>query len=86
MTPMKTKLTHDGQIRIPAEIRATDHLGVGDLFDLERLLPGHYVLTKLGPERSRFSVLTAEDGLPVIQSDGGVITSQLVSDLECRTS
>ena len=43
---MKTTLNADGKIGIPDEIRQTDHLTAGDSFELERLTPGHYLLTK----------------------------------------
>jgi len=35
--------------------------------------------------RRKFSVATDVDGLPVIRTNGGMITSQLVHELESRT-
>jgi hypothetical protein len=32
-----------------------------------------------------FSVVTAGDGLPVIRANGGIISSQLVHEIESRT-
>jgi hypothetical protein len=49
---------------------------------LERLTPGHYLLTKQPPPGTRFTVATGEDGLPVIRTENGVITSRLVKELE----
>ena len=49
---MKTTLNADGKIGIPDEIRQTDHLTAGDSFELERLTPGHYLLTKQPPRRA----------------------------------
>lgn len=82
---MKTMLTAGGEIGIPPGIRRHDHLKAGDQFDLDRLAAGHYVLTKLQKQPAGFSLGTAEDGLPVIRSDGGMITSKLVKEIESQT-
>ena len=82
---MKTTLNADGNIGIPDAIRQTDHLAAGDSFELERLTPGHYLLTRQPPAGARFTVATAADGLPVIRAENGVITSRLVKELESRT-
>ena len=82
---MKTTLNADGNIGIPDEIRQTDNLNAGDSFELERLTPGHYLLTKQPPPGARFTVSTGEDGLPVIRAENGVITSRLVKDIESQT-
>ncbi|MGH7993829.1 MAG: hypothetical protein ACREDQ_09955 [Limisphaerales bacterium] len=37
------------------------------------------------PAHREFSVVTASDGLPLIRANGGVITSQLVHEIESRT-
>jgi len=50
---MKTTLSADGKIGIPDEIRQTDHLAAGDSFELERLTPGHYLLTRQQPPGAR---------------------------------
>jgi bifunctional DNA-binding transcriptional regulator/antitoxin component of YhaV-PrlF toxin-antitoxin module len=83
---MKTMLTADGNISIPSEIRQTDRLVAGDSFDLERLTSGHYLLTRQDSSAARFSITTSEDGLPVIRAANGVITSQLVKDIESRAA
>ena len=82
---MKTTLNADGKIGIPDEIRQTDHLTAGDLFELERLTPGHYLLTKQPPHGVRFAVVTGDDGLPLIRIENGVITSRLVKEIESQT-
>ena len=82
---MKTTLSADGKIGIPDEIRKADHLSGGDSFELERLMPGHYLLTKQPPAGARFTVATGEDGLPIIRAENGVITSQQVKELESQT-
>jgi bifunctional DNA-binding transcriptional regulator/antitoxin component of YhaV-PrlF toxin-antitoxin module len=82
---MKTTLSTDGKIRIPDEIRKADHLSGGDSFELERLMSGHYLLTKQQPAGAHFTVATGEDGLPVIRTEVGVIASQRVKELESQT-
>lgn len=82
---MKTTLTADGQINVPQEIRQTDHLGTGDLFSFDRLASGNYLLTKLPTQSPPFTVVIADDGLPVIRGNGGVITSQRVREVESQT-
>ena len=66
---MKTTLSADGNIHIPEEIRQVDHLSAGDSFEMERVTAGHYLLKRQltqPPHARRFTVATAEDGLPVI--------------------
>jgi bifunctional DNA-binding transcriptional regulator/antitoxin component of YhaV-PrlF toxin-antitoxin module len=84
---MKSMLTAGGKIVIPDEIRQVDHLTTGDAFELERLTAGYYLLTKQPEEAgvARFTVETASDGLPVIRTRNGVITSKLVKDIESLT-
>jgi bifunctional DNA-binding transcriptional regulator/antitoxin component of YhaV-PrlF toxin-antitoxin module len=82
---MKTTLNENGLIAIPQGIRESDHLVPGDLFDLERLKPGHYLLVAKRPTRgAHFSTGTAADGLPVIRGSGGVITTDLVKEIESQ--
>ncbi len=82
---MRTVLGANGEIGIPKEIREADHLHVGDSFEVERLMPGHYVVTKEQLPKTRFTVVTGNDGLPVIRTENGVITSQRVKELESLT-
>jgi bifunctional DNA-binding transcriptional regulator/antitoxin component of YhaV-PrlF toxin-antitoxin module len=81
---VKTTLNEHGEIGIPKPIRESDHLEAGDAFNLERLMPGHYLLSKQKP-LMRFRIATAPDGLPIIRVDNGTITSQLVKDLESHS-
>jgi len=83
---MKTTLNADGKIAIPDEIRRTDQLIAGDCFELERLIPGHYLLSKKTQSRGGFVVASGDDGLPVIRAENGVITSQLVKDIESQSA
>ena len=82
---MKTTLDTNGQIGLPKQIRETDHLHAGDTFEVERLMPGQYVVTKAPPSHPCFVVVAGADGLPVIRTENGVITSQRVKDLESLT-
>ena len=82
---MKTTLTAGGEIGIPPEIRRHDHLEAGDEFDLDRLVSGHYLLTRLHRQPRGFTITTAEDGLPVIRANGGTLTSDLVREIEGQT-
>lgn len=82
---MRTTLNADGNIAIPDEIRRSDQLAAGDLFEVERLTPGHYLLTKQPGAASGFKVDMADDGLPIIRTENGVITTKMVRDLESQT-
>jgi hypothetical protein len=82
---MKTRLQADGTVGIPEEIRQADQLSAGDMFDFQRLTPGHYLLTKQPSSHSHFTVATGDDGLPVIRGENGVITSQMVKEIESQT-
>ena len=82
---MKTTLNADGNIGIPKEIVRTDHLAVGDAFELKRLMSGQYLLTKQPSGGARVVVTVGEDGLPLIRAEGGVITSQMIKDIEGQT-
>ena len=82
---MRTTLNAEGLIDIPQQIRDADHLAPGDAFELKRLTPGHYLLAKLPPPNARFTVVTGDDGLPVIRVTNGVITSRLVEEIEGQT-
>jgi hypothetical protein len=82
---MKTTLNADGLIDIPQRIRDVDHLAPGDSFELERLTPGHYLLAKQPPASGQFTVVTGDDGLPIIRVTDGAITSQIVKEIESRT-
>lgn len=52
----------------------------------EREQVARFIVENTGATQPRrFSVGTAGDGLPVIHVDDGIITSQLVHELESRT-
>jgi hypothetical protein len=82
---MKTPLGADGQIGIPQQIRDADHLAAADSFELQLVTAGHYQLAKEPSHGLRYLVTTAEDGLPLINGAEGLITSQLVKEIESQT-
>ena len=82
---MKTVLSANGEIGIPEQIRKADQLHAGDSFEVERLMPGYYVVTKEPSSQSRFTVSAGTDGLPVIRTENGIIPSQRVKELENLT-
>jgi AbrB family looped-hinge helix DNA binding protein len=43
---MKTSISSKGQIVLPAELREQDKLAPGQRFEIERLEPGKYLLTR----------------------------------------
>jgi len=44
-----------------------------------------FVVVPVAEAAERFTIATGEDGLPVIRPTTGVITSQLVKDIETQT-
>jgi AbrB family looped-hinge helix DNA binding protein len=49
---MKTTVSTKGQIILPAEIRRRDHIEAGQEFEVERLEPGTYRLTRTSRRRN----------------------------------
>ncbi len=43
---MKTQLSSKGQIVLPADLREVDHLVSGQVFEIQRLSAGEYLLKK----------------------------------------
>lgn len=85
---MRTTINGKGQITIPEEVQRADRLSSGDSFDLQRLQPGRYLLSRQEPASSQFEVITAEDGLPAIRLrvPGAPLTSELVKEVESQTA
>jgi bifunctional DNA-binding transcriptional regulator/antitoxin component of YhaV-PrlF toxin-antitoxin module len=79
---METTLGAHGEIGIPSQLREADHLDAGDRFEIERIVPGHYVLSKIAGAPGSFSICTAADGLPLIRAQGGTISAALVREIE----
>ena len=79
---MKTTLHADGKIAIPQQFQDADHLAPGDSFEVERIAPGYYLVARKTPRVERFTIVTGDDGLPVIRTAEVMITSQRVKDIE----
>jgi hypothetical protein len=62
----------NGQIKLPDTVHLADHTKV-------------FVVVPLTEEPERFTIATADDGLPVIRTTNGVITSRLVKEIEAQT-
>ena len=78
MQPMKTTTyeatVENGLIELPDAVRLPEHTKV-------------FVVVPLTEEEGeRFSIVTAGDGLPVIRTTGGIITSRLVKEIEAQTT
>jgi hypothetical protein len=63
----------NGQIKIPDTVNLPEHTRV-------------LVVVPLKEETERFTIVTADDGLPVIRATNGVITSRLVKEIEAQTA
>jgi hypothetical protein len=64
--------TVDGQIKLPETVHLPDHTKV-------------FVVVPEA-EVERFTIGTGDDGLPIIRTNNGVITSRLVKEIETRTA
>jgi bifunctional DNA-binding transcriptional regulator/antitoxin component of YhaV-PrlF toxin-antitoxin module len=81
-------LSSKGQFALPKKLRAADHLDKSDVFRLERVGPGKYLLEKLTqPARPKAGLVRSKDGFLVFRSPKGAprITSALVKQLEAET-
>ena len=63
----------NGQIKLPETVHLPDHTKV-------------LVVVPLTEERQQFTIVTGDDGLPVIRTTNGVITSRLVKEIETQTA
>ncbi len=81
-------LSSKGQFALPKKIRESDDLGSSDVFRLDRLAPGKYLLEKLTPPKLPKATLRKDkDGLPLFSVPQGSprITSEMVKKLESET-
>jgi hypothetical protein len=65
-------IVENGKIKLPDAVHLPDHTKV------------FVVVPDMKPEP--FTVTNGEDGLPVIRTKNGIITSQLVKDIEAQTA
>ena len=88
MSTTTITLSSKGQFALPKKLRAADHLDKSDVFRLERVGPGKYLLEKLSPPtQPKAGLLRSKDGFLVFRSPKGAprITSARVKQLEAET-
>jgi bifunctional DNA-binding transcriptional regulator/antitoxin component of YhaV-PrlF toxin-antitoxin module len=88
MTATTVTLSSKGQLSLPKEIRKSDDLEASDVFRLERLGPGKYLLEKLiTPTRPRAKLVRSKDGFMLFQPPKGspLITTAMAKGLEAET-
>jgi bifunctional DNA-binding transcriptional regulator/antitoxin component of YhaV-PrlF toxin-antitoxin module len=81
-------LSSKGQFALPKKLREVDRLDKSDVFRLERVGPGRYLLERLTkPARPRTTLVRSKDGFLIIRAPKGAsrLTSALVKQLEAET-
>ncbi len=81
-------LSSKGQLALPKHLREEDQLAQSDVFRLERLGPGKYLLERMAaPKRPKAVMVRLPGGLVVFRPPKGAppITSELVKNLETET-
>ena len=81
-------LSTKGQLALPKKLRETDDLDASDVFRLERLASGKYLLEKLTrPVLPKAKLVRTKDGFLVFQSPKGAprLTDELVRKVEAET-
>jgi hypothetical protein len=76
-------------LSLPKEIRQSDDLEPSDVFRLQRLAPGKYLLEKLtAPRLPKAKLVRSRDGFMVFQAPKGAprITAEMVKKLEAETT
>ena len=80
---MRATINAEGFFEIPKEFQDKDHLTPGDVFEIRRVGSGQYLLEKENKPLKSVIVTIESDGLPVIRG-GGVITSEMVKEIEAK--
>ena len=81
-------LSSKGQLALPKQMREADHLGQRDVFRLQRLARGKYLLEKLAPPKRPKAVLVkSKDGFLVFRARRSAprISGELVKKLGSET-
>jgi bifunctional DNA-binding transcriptional regulator/antitoxin component of YhaV-PrlF toxin-antitoxin module len=81
-------LSSKGQFALPKKLRHEDNLSKSDVFRLERLGSGKYLLEKMSPPQlPKARLVKSKDGFLVFRAPPGAprITSDLVKKLEAET-
>lgn len=88
MTATTVTLSSKGQLALPKQLREADDLDASDVFRLERLGPGKYLLEKLTlPRQPKARLVRDKDGLPLFRVPRGSrrLTTELIRKLEAET-
>jgi bifunctional DNA-binding transcriptional regulator/antitoxin component of YhaV-PrlF toxin-antitoxin module len=88
MNETTVTLSSKGQLSLPKNIRETDELEASDVFRLERIGPGRYLLEKLAPPSlPKARMVRDKDGFLVFRPPAGApkITSEMIKKLEAET-
>ena len=81
-------LSSKGQLSLPKEIREADDLEPSDVFRLQRVAPGRYLLEKLATrDLPKAKLVRSKDGFITFQAPKGAprITMEMVKKLESET-
>ncbi|MHC1766303.1 MAG: hypothetical protein AB9869_18720 [Verrucomicrobiia bacterium] len=81
-------LSSKGQLAMPKRFREEDQLVQSDVFRLERLGPGRYLLERMAPPKGpKAALVRLPEGFLVFRPPKGArpITSALVKKLEAET-
>ena len=81
-------LSTKGQLALPKKIRETDDLEASDVFRLERLAPGKYLLERMSPPKlPKAKLVRSKDGFLIFHAPRNAprITSEMVKKLEAET-
>ena len=88
MNATTVTLSSKGQLSLPKELREADELEASDVFRLERLGPGKYLLERMSvAPRPRAKLARSRDGFMVFQppKDAPRISTERVKQLESET-
>ncbi|MBM3835488.1 MAG: AbrB/MazE/SpoVT family DNA-binding domain-containing protein [Verrucomicrobia bacterium] len=81
-------LSSKGQLSLPKELRDADDLEASDVFRLERIGPGKYLLERMMVvPQARAKLVRSRDGFMVFQPPKNAlrITTEMVKKLESET-
>lgn len=79
---MKMTLHPNGAITLPSELIERDELTAGDAFEVERIAPGNYLLTKSANSKRDVAIVEEPSGLLALRAPAGVITAEMVKTIE----
>lgn len=81
---MKMTLNPNGAITLPSELIERDELTAGDAFEVERIAPGNYLLTKRADSKRDVAIVEEPSGLLALRAPDGIITAEMVKNIESQ--